>query len=91
MPAWIAAAAALALAIFAYARSRLPAANYYAEDVYGMTPRTHRRFAAAGLLFAAILAASHRFPALAYPALGGFALTAVLYLTSFARGFSDVE
>lgn len=66
--------------------------NYYAGDVYGMTPLTHRRYAAAGLLFVAIFVAAlfvRSIPVV--PLLAALTVLAIFYFSSFVRGFSDEE
>jgi hypothetical protein len=83
-------AAALGIAVFAWQRSRA-AGGFYAAGVYGMSPIIHRRYAIAGLAFAACFAlafALHAtFAGLTVFAL--FAVIAILYLSSFVRGASD--
>jgi hypothetical protein len=71
--------------------SRRTTATYYEGEIYALSPRSHRFYAAVALGFAAIFAA---FAALGIPAvipLAAFVLTAVFYATSFLRGFSDME
>jgi hypothetical protein len=81
-----------ALATFSYLRSRRSGTSYYA-DAYGMTPATHRNYAVASAgFFALFLAlALARQSLLAAVALAPFALLALLYATSFLRGFSDQD
>ena len=78
---------ACGLALVAW-RNSGRAAGFYDGEVYGMTARTHRRFAAISLAFAIFFAAALASSARAV-GLGGFAvyvLAAILYGTSFLRG-----
>jgi hypothetical protein len=80
----------LVLMTFALRRSRAPG-GFYDRDVYGMTPATHRRVAYAAACFALAFAATlsvRGLPAGAW-LFGTFVLGAVLYLTSFLRGFTE--
>jgi hypothetical protein len=91
---WAACGLVLALfsAIFAWLRSTHATGNYYAGDVYGMSRATHRRYAYAGAAFAAVFTAAlfvHEIPTV--PLLALYALIAIFYFSSFARGFSDEE
>jgi hypothetical protein len=91
---WAACGLVLALfsALFAWFRSTRATTNYYAGDVYGMSRATHRRYAFAAMAFAAVFAAAlfvNEIPTV--PLLAVFALIAILYFSSFARGFSDEE
>jgi hypothetical protein len=83
-------ATCLAIAVFAWWRSRSPA-GYYDGDVYGMTPAAHRRYVAIelslALLFATTLVA--RVEWLAVWLLAAAVLVGVFYLTSFFRGWSE--
>ena len=84
---------ALGLAAFAWVRSRRASGGYYDDDVYAMTPAVHRRWAFAGLAFAAFFAAVWR---LGYDAAGSagfalFAVVAIAYAESFLRGAEDVR
>ena len=82
----------LFVAAFALLKSLRPAANYYASNVYGMTRRSHRVYAAVSGVFAAVFAYSLTtawVPAI--PLLAVFALIFIFYFSSFARGFSDEE
>jgi len=77
-------------AAFAVVRARQKRANYYAAEVYGMTPATHRRYAAVSLLFAFAFIAAFFSPAIpTVPLLAAYVLLAIFYFSSFARGFSD--
>ncbi len=82
--------ASLSGAGVALARTR-GARSFYAADVYHMTQRSHRRFAAASVVFAAAFIAALRWPVLTIPLLAVYALLLVLYLSSFARGFSGED
>lgn len=85
--------ASILLSAAAYLRSR-GTGGFYDAEVYGMTAATHRRYAAAGAIFAVV------FFALALFAPGGaatiwvfaaFVLVAVFYITSYLRGASDED
>jgi uncharacterized membrane protein len=77
----------LTTAIF---KSKRASGGYYASDVYGMTPRTHRAYAQVSLMFAAAFIAAFFVPGIpAVPLLGAYALVFIFYFSSFARGFSD--
>lgn len=65
--------------------------SFYAEGVYHMTSRSHRRFAAASAAFGAGFIAALRWPAISIPLLAVYTLSLVFYLSSFARGFSDED
>jgi hypothetical protein len=81
---------ALAVGAFALWRSRLVSTNYYETHVYGMTPQSHRRYAAVSLLFAALFAAAYFVSFIPLvPLLALYVLVAIFYFSSFARGFSD--
>jgi len=82
--------AALALAAVAFFISRRKESNPYADEVYAMAPRNHRRYAATGLLFALAISAAHYLHLPALPLVAVLTLVIVFYLTSFLRGFSDV-
>jgi hypothetical protein len=71
-------------------RARAPR-SFYAADVYHMTRRSHRRFAALSAAFAAGFAASLRWPVINLPLLAAYTLLLVLYSSSFARGFSGED
>jgi hypothetical protein len=74
--------------IAALVRSRYPVRSGYEAD-YGMTPRSHLRFAwvSAGFLAAFLLTAFvHAIPAI--PIVAVYVLLLILYATSFARGFA---
>ena len=76
--------------LFALVRARATR-SFYAVDVYHMTARTHRRFAALSAGFAAVFVGAVRWPAIGIPALAIYALALILYLSSFARGFSGED
>jgi hypothetical protein len=93
-PMWpaIGLALSLATASIAFWRSIRSRHNFYESDVYGMTPSTHRVYALVCFLFAASFAASFVVSGIpVVPILGAYAVVAVFYLASFARGFSDEE
>jgi hypothetical protein len=71
-------------------RSRGPH-SFYAADVYHMTRRSHRRFAALSAAFAAGFALALRWPAVNAPLLAVYVLLLILYASSFARGFTDED
>jgi hypothetical protein len=80
--------ASLLLAAAAYLRSRGPG-GFYDAQVYGMTPRTHRAYAAVALAFSLGFFATGRW----WPSSGAtiwlgaaFVLVAVFYLSSYLRG-----
>lgn len=84
----------LALALFiaatAFARGRARG-GYYDAEVYGMEPSTHRRYAAVSLAFALFFAAAFALRAESggIVLLAIYAVIALLYLTSFLRGYAD--
>lgn len=83
-------AGALALAAVAWWRSRSPG-GFYDREVYGMSARSHRRYAAIGLMFAAYFAATLAW-GLGTAGIAGLALyavVAVFYATSFLQGAPD--
>ena len=86
----IGAGAALALAALAWHRSRTTG-GFYDEGVYGMTRRTHARYAAGYLVLALVLAAAGALHAdtAGFAGLAILVLGAILYLSSFLRGASD--
>jgi hypothetical protein len=65
--------------------------SFYASDVYSMTSRSHRRFAALSAIFGAAFGLGLRWPMFAIPLLAVYVLALVLYLSSFARGFSGED
>lgn len=70
-------------------RAAAGAAAGYDAQGYGMTPRSHRRFALLSGAFVVAFLVAARVPALpAIPLLGAYVLALVLYASSFARGFS---
>ncbi|MHB1549904.1 MAG: hypothetical protein ACYDG0_10180 [Vulcanimicrobiaceae bacterium] len=78
---------ALGTGAVAWLRSRTANGTFYERDVYGMTPRSHRRYAYASAIFALYFIASAFRPSLpAVPALAVFAVVAILYASSFVRG-----
>ncbi len=89
---WSLAGAAVALAIgtAAWRRSRSPG-GFYDREIYGMSPRSHRRYAAVSMLFAAYFAvtAACRLDAAGIAGLALYAAIAIFYVTSFLQGASD--
>ncbi|HZZ00951.1 MAG TPA: hypothetical protein VFE36_15425 [Candidatus Baltobacteraceae bacterium] len=83
-------ALALCIAGLALFRSRARGGHYDAE-VYGMEPSTHRRYAAISLAFALFFAVSFALGTelASLVALSMYAVIALLYLTSFIRGYAD--
>jgi hypothetical protein len=75
---------------FALARSRAPG-GFYDAAVYGLTPASHRRYAFLAGCFALAFAATWALhaPVLALWVFAAFVVIAVLYLTSFLRGFTE--
>ena len=86
----IAILAAIALTLAAFAVSRRNEGHPYAEDVYAMTPRAHRRYAALGIFFALAIGAASFFHLPTVPLVALLTLVIIFYVTSFLRGFSDV-
>jgi hypothetical protein len=78
---------AVLLAVAACLRSR-GSGGFYDRDVYGMTAKTHRLYAAVALAFAAVFAAAAAWFAAAATVwlYAAFVLFAVFYLTSYLRG-----
>lgn len=79
-----------ALALGAAAWRGKDVKGFYSSEVYGMTARSHRRFAVLCLGFAGgfgLTAAWPLFPAAVVWAL--FLTAALLYGTSFLRGYAD--
>ncbi len=82
----------VSISLLAFVYSKQAPSNYYQREVYGMTGRTHRGYALAGLLFVLLFALCLGLPSLpVIPVFGAFVLLAIFYATSFARGFSDAE
>ncbi len=78
--------AGLALAVFAFARSRVPG-GFYDREVYGMTSVTHVRYALLNAGFAGLFAAMWLLRAhIEMFAIAAFAVVAILYFSSFLRG-----
>jgi hypothetical protein len=73
-------------------KSKRAQGGYYEREVYGMTARTHRAYAAVSAIFAALFAASFAVSSIpVIPLLAAYALVFIFYFSSFARGFSDEE
>jgi hypothetical protein len=83
-------ALALVIAGIAFLRSRTRG-GYYDAELYGMVPSIHRRYAAVSLAFAFFFGAAWilRLQGAGLVALAIYALIALLYLTSFLRGYAD--
>jgi hypothetical protein len=89
---WSLAGAVLALVVttVAWRRSR-STGGFHDGETYGMDARTHRRYAAVGLVFVAFFIATY----LAHAETAGvyglalYALIAVFYATSFLQGAPD--
>ena len=81
--------AALALAAVALVASRRNEGHPYADDVYAMTPRKHRRYALLGLVFALAIVGAQALHLPTLPLDAVLTLVIVFYMTSFLRGFSD--
>jgi hypothetical protein len=79
----------LSLSGAALALTRRAPRSFYAADVYHMTLRSHRRFAATSGAFAGGFLGALRWPVLDLPMLAVYTLLLVLYASSFARGFSE--
>jgi len=80
----------LAGAALALTRGRAPR-SFYAADVYHMTLRSHRRFAALSAVFVTGFLVALRWPVLDTPLLAAYTLLFVLYASSFARGNSGED
>ena len=64
--------------------------GFYASEVYGMTARSHRRFAYLCLAFAGSFGLAAAWPLLPAVAVWAcFLIAAILYGASFARGYAD--
>ncbi len=86
----IGALAALALGTAAWRAKS--AKGFYPSEVYGMTARSHRRFAALCLGFAAAFVLTAAWPLFPAPIVSTlFIISALLYGTSFLRGYADDE
>lgn len=85
-------ALALFIAAIAFLRSRRRG-GYYDAELYGMVPGVHRRYAAVSLAFAFLFAAAWalRAQTAGFVALAIYAVIALLYLTSFLRGYADYD
>jgi hypothetical protein len=65
--------------------------SFYAGEVYHMTLRSHRRFAAISAIFATGFLVALRWQLIGIPLLAIYTLLFVLYASSFARGFSEED
>jgi hypothetical protein len=83
--------AALAVGTLAWRKSRAAAGGFYDEHVYGMAPAVHHRYALVSLAFAAFFGVTLALHATiaGIAGLAVYALIAILYASSFARGASD--
>jgi hypothetical protein len=80
------------LTIWQSSRAAATGGAYYAREVYGMTPQTHRRVRAAALIVAACcFIGMFRSPIPTAPFVAIETVGAILYLASFARGASEEE
>jgi hypothetical protein len=87
---WIGAALAAAGALAGVHNARAKTPNAVAREEYGLTARSHARFAAVSAAFCLAFACGAfvpQVPVLALMAL--YVLLFVLYASSFARGFSE--
>ncbi len=85
---WIGFVISLGTALLAFGRSRAPG-GFYDADVYGMTPRSHRRYAAIALAFTLAFTATLvvvRNASLVFWLLASAVLFDLFYLTSYLRG-----
>ncbi len=81
---------AAALIIATIAQRTAGAEHFYSGDVYGMTARSHRRFAVLCLCFAAGFGLTAAWPLLPSVVVWSlFILAALLYGSSFLRGYAD--
>ena len=80
---------ALGLSAYAWWRARAGSTAYYEREVYAMGSSAHRRWAFAGCGFALLFALSalrgHAYDVTIFAA---FAVVAILYVSSFMRGYS---
>jgi hypothetical protein len=92
---WSGVGLALCVTVIAIAlvKGKRTSGSFYARDVYGMTARTHARYAIVSALFAALFIAglAHAIVLPVVPLLALYVLIFVFYVSSFARGFSDEE
>lgn len=81
---------ALGLAVVSWQCSRATGGSY-ARETYGMDARAHRRYGAAGLLFALYFSPTYAggYETAGLAGLALFALTAVFYAASFLQGAPD--
>jgi hypothetical protein len=85
--AWVGLGCALLGSYLALLRSKASARSFYEQEVYDMTPTSHRRFAQASLGFAAFFAISTLTPKIpAIPVLAMYTLILILYAATFVRG-----
>jgi hypothetical protein len=87
---WIAAGLAAVGVLLGLRNMRAGISNAFAREEYGMTARSHGRFAAASATFLAVFVCGAFVPVVpVLPLLAIYVLLFVLYGTSFARGFSE--
>lgn len=79
------------MALVAVVNARRNGTNYYEAEIYGMTPRTHLIAALVSACFAGAFAAAPRWHLPTIALLAVFTLLAILYGTSFLRGFSEQD
>jgi hypothetical protein len=81
---------AAVVAVTAWHRSR-GVRGYYDGTIYAMDARTHRRYCAISVAFAAYFAVAYalQWTAAGIVALAAYATIAVFYAASFLRGASD--
>lgn len=90
MWAWIGVGVAAVGGILSLRNARTPARSFYATEVYGMSRRSHVRFALLSGAFVASFIVAAFVPVVpAVPILAVYTLLLVLYAASFARGFSE--
>lgn len=66
--------------------------DYHSAESYGMSPHSHRRFAALCLAFAAAFGLAAAWPLVpVLPVYAAFVLAVILYGTSFLRGYADED
>jgi hypothetical protein len=82
--------AACIVTVVAWRCSRSPG-GFYDREVYGMTRATHRRYAAASLVFALYFAIAYalHLDVAGIAGLALYALVAVFYAASFLQGAPD--
>jgi hypothetical protein len=85
--AWIGLGCALLGSYLGLRRSKATTRTFYEQEVYNMTPASHRRFAQVSLGFAALFAIGTLTPKIpAIPVLAMYTLILILYAATFVRG-----